>query len=100
MAYRLKVAVLLHGLGANGIDSLFANLSHYWSDDVEMTYILAVDDDTTQFWEGHCKDEGIQVVKLHDLNKGRLKEWPSTLKKALIKYGPFDAIHTNMDMLN
>lgn len=95
-----KVAVLLHGLGPNGIDTLFKNLSKFWSDKVEVYYFIAVDEASHQFWEDEVKTTRVNVIKLHDLNKGRLKIWPKTLYKALKTYGPFDAIHTNMDMLN
>lgn len=95
-----RVAILLHGLGANGIDSLFANLSSEWSSNVEMTYFLAVDEDNPQFWEKKVRKSNVRIIKLHDLNKGRLRHWPFTLIKALKDYGPFDAIHSNMDMLN
>ena len=96
-----KVAIVLHGLGANGIDTLFANLSKKWDyEKYEITYLLAVDEDAEQFWEEEVKQNGVKVVHLHDLDKGRLKKWPATLYRALKEYGPFDAIHVNMDMLN
>ena len=96
-----KVAVVLHGLGANGIDTLFANLSYKWDyDKFEITYLVAVDEGAEQFWEPIVTKNGVRVIHLHDLDKNRLFKWPSTLKKALKKYGPFDAVHVNMDMLN
>ena len=96
-----KVAIVLHGLGANGIDTLFANLSKKWDyEKYEITYLLAVDEDAEQFWEEEVKQNGVKVVHLHDLDKGRLKKWPATLYHALKEYGPFDVIHVNMDMLN
>lgn len=98
--YKPKVAVLLHGLGPNGIDTLFANLSETFSDKVDIYYFLAVDKDSPQFWEERVKHTGVHLIKLHDLDKGRLKKWPKTLYRALKEFGPFDAVHTNMDMLN
>lgn len=96
-----KVAVVLHGLGANGIDTLFANLSYKWDyDKFEITYLVAVDEGAEQFWEPVVTKNGVRVIHLHDLDKNRLFKWPLTLKKALNKYGPFDAVHVNMDMLN
>jgi len=97
---KTKVAVLLHGLGANGIDTLFANLSHEWTHKCDITYFIAIDTDCVGFWEDYVKQTNVKVIKLHDLDKGRLKIWPRTLARALKKYGPFDAIHSNMDMLN
>ena len=79
-----KVAIVLHGLGANGIDTLFANLSKKWDyEKYEITYLLAVDEDAKQFWEEEVKQNGVKVVHLHDLDKGRLKKWPATLYRAL-----------------
>lgn len=96
-----KIAILLHGLGANGIDTLFANLSKKWDyEKYEITYLMAVDESAKQFWEDEVTANGVRVVHLHDLDKGRLKKWPLTLYKAFKKYGPFDAVHVNMDMLN
>lgn len=47
---KIKVAVILHGLGPNGIDTLFANLSSNWDlDRFEITYFIAVDKDDKQF---------------------------------------------------
>jgi len=97
---KTNVLILLHGLGANGIDSLYAKLSNQWSDNVNITYFLAVDPNAKQFWEDSISQTNVRIIKLHDLDKGRLKRWPRTLYKALKVYGPFDVIHSNMDMLN
>lgn len=95
-----KVAILLHGLGANGIDTLFAELSQNWSDKLDVYYFLAVDEQAHQFWEDKVRNSSAHVVKLHDLDKNRLLQWPRSLYKALKQYGPFHAVHSNMDMLN
>lgn len=96
-----KVAIVLHGLGANGIDTLFANLSQKWDyENFDITYLLAVDKGADQFWEDAVRKNGVRVIHLHDLDKGRILKWPITLMNALKKYGPFDAVHMNMDMLN
>ena len=96
-----KVAIILHGLGANGIDTLYANLSPYWDySKYEITYLIAVDKDSHQFWEEKVVVQGVRVIHLHDLDKRRLLKWPKTLLKALKDYGPFDVVHSNMDMLN
>lgn len=98
---KIKVAVVLHGLGTNGIDTLFANLSNVWDlERFELTYLLAVDEGIKQFWEDQVVKHGIKVVHLHDLDKHRLTKWPITLYKAFKEHGPFDAVHLNMDMLN
>lgn len=101
MTDKIKVAIVLHGLGANGIDTLFANLSQKWDyKKFDITYLLAVDEGADQFWESCVKKNGVNVIHLHDLDKNRLLKWPITLMRALKKYGPFDAVHMNMDMLN
>ena len=101
MSERKKVAVILHGLGANGIDTLYANLAEQWDQQqFDITYFIAVDPQSHQFWDERVAAAGIPVIKLHDLDKGRLKKFPSTLYHSLKKYGPFDVIHINMDMLS
>ncbi|MED9969833.1 MAG: glycosyltransferase [Ruminococcus sp.] len=98
---KTKVAVLIHGLGANGIDTLFANLSSYWDlSKFEITYLLAVDVDDEQFWEKKVSNNNVRIVHITDLDGKKLLKWPSNLSKTLRKYGPFDVIHVNMDMLN
>lgn len=100
MDKKKKIAVLLHGLGANGIDTLFANLSEQWSQNLDVTYFIAVDEDNIQFWEERVKKTSVKIIRLHDLDKGRLKIWHKTLYQALKRFGPFEAVHSNMDMLN
>lgn len=96
-----KVAVVLHGLGPNGIDSLFANLSKHWNfDEFDITYFLAVDPTNKQFYEDLVKNSGVKIVHISDLDGNKIFEWPFRLFSSLRKYGPFDVIHLNMDMLN
>lgn len=97
----IKIAILMHGLGADGIDTLFANLSSYWDTSrFDITYLLAVDKGSKQFWEDRVLQNGIRVIHITDLDGKKLYHWPKSLAKALREYGPFDAIHVNMDMLN
>lgn len=96
-----KVAVLLHGLGSNGIDTLYANLAEYWNyDNLEITYFLAVDKEAKQFWEKRVSQTFVRIVHITDLDGRKLYQWPINLYKNLKEYGPFDVIHVNMDMLN
>ena len=96
-----KIAILMHGLGADGIDTLFANLSAYWDLSIyDVTYFLAVDPGPKQFWEDKVLKNGVNVVHITDLDGKKLLHWPKNLANALREYGPFDAIHVNMDMLN
>ena len=96
-----RIAILLHGLGPNGIDTLFANLANEWDYDMfDITYFLAVDPDDYQFWEEKVSEAGARIIHLTDLDGKKLLRWPKTFGGALKEYGPFDAIHVNMDMLN
>lgn len=96
-----RVAIVLHGLGANGIDTLFANLSDHWDyENFEIYYLLAVDKGAKQFWEDKVISNGVKVIHITDLDGNKLLKWPRNLKNTLKQYGPFDAIHVNMDMLN
>lgn len=96
-----RVAIVLHGLGANGIDTLFANLSDHWDyEKFEIYYLLAVDKGAKLFWEDRVVSNGVKVIHITDLDGNKLLKWPQNLKNTLKQYGPFDAIHANMDMLN
>ena len=96
-----KVAIVIHGLGPNGIDTLFANLADVWDySKFDITYFLAVDLNNYQFWEKKVSENGVKIIHLTDLDGKKILYWPSILSSALKKYGPFDAIHVNMDMLN
>lgn len=98
---KIKVAVLIHGLGPNGIDTLFANLASQWNQEkYEITYFMAVDQDNKQFWEDKVLASGVRIIHLTDLDGTKLLKWPVVLYFALKEYGPFDTIHVNMDMLN
>lgn len=97
-----RVAVLLHGLCAcNGIEVLFARLSRFIDPEkAELTFLLAVDPGTGQQLEKEITDRGIRVIHLHDTDHGRIFRWPLTVCRALKRYGPFDAVHANMDFIN
>ena len=96
-----RVGILMHGLGADGIDTLFANLSSCWNkSQFDITYLLAVDNGQKQFWEDKVLQNGIKVVHISDLDGKKLYHWPRNLAEVLREYGPFDTIHVNMDMLN
>lgn len=96
-----RVAIVLHGLGPGGIGTLFANLSDHWDyEKFEIYYLLAVDKGANQFWEDRVVSNGVKVIHITDLDGKKLLKWPQNLKNTLKQYGPFDAIHVNMDMLN
>ena len=94
-----KVAIVLPGLQTGGTEVLMARLSEYIdSERVELTYLIAVDKVAKQLLEDEAVSHGGKVIHLHDLDKGRLIRWPFTLFRAFKKYGPFDAVHANMDL--
>ena len=96
-----RVAIVLHGLGPGGIGTIFANLSDLWDyEKFEIYYLLAVDIGANQFWEDRVVSNGVKVIHITDLDGKKLLKWPQNLKNTLKQYGPFDAIHVNMDMLN
>ena len=96
---KVKVAIVMHGLQAGGIDKLFADLTHSFDmERVSITYLLAVDKNATQLFEGDVIGDGAEVIHLHDLRKKQLAKWPITMYGALQEYGPFDVVHSNMDV--
>ena len=96
-----KVAIILHGLSSNGVDTMFANLSsHCDTDRFEMYYFLAVDPGVEQFCEERVRQNGCHVIHLHDLDGIRRLKWACTLRRALKEYGPFDVIHSNLSLLS
>lgn len=62
--------------------------------------MLAVDKGAKLFWEDRVVSNGVEVIHITDLDGNKLLKWPQNLKNTLKQYGPFDAIHANMDMLN
>lgn len=97
---RKKVAIVLHGLQLyTGAEVLFFRLSSFIDPKkVELTFLIAVDPDDPQDLEKNVISNGANVIHLHDLDRGRIIRWPWTLYHALKKYGPFDVVHSNMDM--
>lgn len=96
-----KIAMILHGLSDNGIDTMLANLSDCWDlEAFEIYYFLAVDRGAKQIGEEKVLKNGCHVIHLHDLDRLRLLKWPFTLQRALKRYGPFDAAHSHVNFLS
>ncbi len=96
-----KIAIILHGLSPNGVETMFTGLSALWDmEKFELYYFLAVDPGAEQYYEDQVVQNGCHVIHLHDLNGARRLQWAWTLRKALTEYGPFDAVHSNMSLLN
>ena len=84
-----------------GVETMFAGLSALWDKEkFELYYFLAVDPDAEQYYEDQVVQNGCRVIHLHDLNGVRKLKWAWTLRKALTEYGPFDAVHSNLSLLN
>lgn len=96
-----KIAIILHGLSPNGVETMFTGLSALWDKEkFELYYFLAVDPGAEQYLEDQVVQNGCHVIHLHDLNGVRRLKWAWTLRKALTEHGPFDAVHSNLSLLN
>ncbi len=96
-----RIAIILHGLSPNGVETMFAELSALWDrEKYELYYFLAVDPGTEQYYEDLVVRNGCRVIHLHDLNGARKLQWARTLRKTLAEYGPFDAVHSNLSLLS
>ena len=96
-----RIAVILHGLSPNGVETMFAGLSALWDrEKFEVHYLLAVDPDAKQYYEDQVIQNGCHVIHLHDLNGLRRLKWAFTLRRTLKEYGPFDVIHSNLSLLS
>ena len=96
-----RVAIILHGLSSNGVETMFAGLSALWDRErFELYYFLAVDPETKQYYEDQVIQNGCHVIHLHDLDGIRRLKWARTLRRALKEYGPFDVIHSNLSLLS
>lgn len=95
------VAYILHGLGANGIDTFIYNVvKNIDRTKFEPTLVLAVDSDNTQFYEPQLVSMGIRIIKLCDLDGVRKKLAYFKALYRLFRQSRFDLVHANMDMLN
>lgn len=100
---KIKVAYIVHGLGAEGISSftcnLIKNLDHSKFD---VTLIMAINrNGILQIREQEILDCGVKVLRTCDL--GSLKKvlkHLKLLKQLLIENGPFDVVHSNFDKLD
>ncbi|MBR2669809.1 MAG: glycosyltransferase [Solobacterium sp.] len=97
-----RIALVLHGLQAyTGTEVMFANLSHYINtEQIHLTFFIAIDPGEPQFLENEVKQSGADVIHLHDLDHFRFLLWPWTLYRAFKQYGPFNAVHANMNLQN
>lgn len=100
---KVKVAYVVHGLGFEGISYFTCNLmSGINTDKFDITVIMAVDDNgIPQAREHEILGYGIKILRTCDLQSvKRIREHLKLLKQHLIKTGPYDVIHVNMDTLS
>ncbi|MBR3988298.1 MAG: glycosyltransferase [Clostridia bacterium] len=103
MSRKIKVAYIVHGLGAEGISSFTVNLmSRLDMDKYDISIIMSVDDNgEPQKREAEVKAFGVKFYRTCDLQTtSRIKRHLELLEEILVKTGPYDAVHVNMDMLN
>ena len=103
---KIKVAYVVHGLGAEGISLFTLNLlENIDYNKFDIYLFMAVDDDgVKQFKEDDLLSKTNNCVKIfrtNDLNGfHRIVNHCIKLKKYFKELGPFDAVHSNMDLLN
>lgn len=100
---KIKVCLISHGLGANGIDTFIKNVAvGLDKEQFDVTVIMAVDKGgKPQFWEETVQNSGCKIFRVGDLDGLKKKIlFRRNLTKILNETGPYDALHANMDMLN
>ena len=100
---RIKIAYIVHGLGFEGISAFTCNLmAHLDMSQFDVTIIMAVDKNgVLQKREKEVADCGVKILRTCDLGSiSRLQTHLHMLKEILVKEGPFNVIHSNMDKLN
>lgn len=100
---KIKVAFVVHGLGAEGISAFTVNLMEQLDMDIfDISLIMAIDDNNIpQLREKEVECTGVKIYRTCDLGTLlRIKKHLEKLKKILLSEGPYDVFHTNMDMLN
>lgn len=99
-----KLMYVLHGLASGGTEAFVLNVvSALDKNKYDITFVLALDDNqnTFQFREQEALDMGIKIYRTCDLeNPGKWMIHYQKLKEILLKEGPFDIIHCNMDLFN
>lgn len=100
---KLKICLINHGLSTGGTDSFIMNIIRGLDkDDFDISLVMALDgQNTRQFHEDDAIIEGAHIFRTCDLN-GIRKKWLHyiRLKSILKSAGPFDVVHSNMDLFN
>lgn len=98
---RTRLVLINHGLATGGTDSFIINtVSALDPNQFDITIALAIDEDNPQFREEEALALGAKIIKISDLDGTKSLRYITRLLSTLKNTGPYDAIHSNMDMFN
>lgn len=99
---RVKLALVTHGLSANGIETLLVDVArHIDRERFDVTFIIAIDPDTPpQLHDVEILSLGMHVIRICDLDGLQKKKTYIASLYPIFKAGRFDVVHANMDLLN
>ena len=98
---RKRVAIVTHGLSANGIETLLVDVARFIDRErFDVTFIIAIDPGIPQLRETEVHALGMQVLRICDLDGMQKKKKYITSLYSVFKTGQFDVVHANMDLLN
>lgn len=96
-----KIVFLTHGLSANGIETFLVNILRKINKSrFDVSVIIAIDKGVFSIHEQELVDMGIHILHAGDLDGIAKKlQYFKNLRRYL-REGKYDAVHTNMDLLN
>lgn len=96
-----KIVFLTHGLSANGIETFLVNILRKINKSrFDVSVIIAIDKGVFSIHEQELVDMGIHILHAGDLDGIAKKlQYIKNLRRYL-REGKYDAVHTNMDLLN
>lgn len=99
-----RIAYVLHGLAAGGTESFIINtIRALDSEKYSASIILALDEGESshQFREDEVEALGVKIYRTNDLESFAKKcRHYRRLKAILLETGPYDILHSNMDLFN
>jgi glycosyltransferase EpsF len=98
-----KICLINHGLSVGGTDSFIMNIIRDLNkDEFDVSLVMALDEhNTRQFHEEEALMEGAHIFRTCDLNGFRkILLHCIKLSRLLKTAGPFDVVHSNMDLFN
>ena len=96
-----KLAIMSHGLSANGIDTFVTNVAKAVDKEkFDVSVILALDEDNHQIREDEVAAAGVKIFRTCDL--GSMKRMLTHVVRLyrILKTEKPDVFHANMDLLN